>query len=261
MIKSTFAAGIDVGSITTKCAILKDGQLLAHRLIFSGYALDTAAASVLDRLVQELGLSAESIDMVVSTGYGRRKVSRSDRDVTEITCHAKGAHFLEPTVRTVIDIGGQDCKAISVSRSGTVDDFIMNDKCAAGTGRFLEVMARALELDLNDFGQIAGMADEPASISSTCAVFAESEIISLIAGGTSRENIVAGLHRAIAERVVSMAGRISIEPPIMLTGGVAKNEGVIRALEETLQEHLLVSPLAQITGALGAAILASRTTA
>jgi len=251
------SAGIDVGSITAKCAVIRDGGLLGSKVAFSGYALERSAQAVFQELLQELAIEPGAVDAVVATGYGRRKVSAATKSITEITCHAAGAAFLDPCVRTVIDIGGQDCKAISLNERGKVLDFVMNDKCAAGTGRFLEVMARALELDLEDFGDIALSARSPARISSTCTVFAESEVISLISGGASREDILAGLHRAIADRIAAMAGRISVQPPGMLTGGVAKNSGVVRALEERLQLSLQVTPLAQVTGALGAAVLAA----
>jgi len=176
--------------------------------------------------------------------------------VTEITCHARGAHWLRPDVRTVIDIGGQDSKGIAVSPQGKVLDFVMNDKCAAGTGRFLEVMAHALEEDLNRFGELSLQAERRVPISSTCTVFAESEIVTHIAANASKPAIIAGIHAAIAERVCSMIARIPVQDLVMLTGGVARNVGVARMLEEKLGRDVIVLPQAQITGAIGAALFA-----
>jgi predicted CoA-substrate-specific enzyme activase len=169
-----------------------------------------------------------------------------------------GAHYLNPAIRSVIDIGGQDSKAIALTDIGGVKDFAMNDKCAAGTGRFLEVMARALEVDLDDFGDFSLSADQPSNISSLCTVFAESEVISLISKGEKRHNIIAGIHESIAARVVAMAGRVGLKPPIMMTGGVAKNVGVVNALERKTGEKVAVSSQAQITGAIGAALIGQR---
>jgi predicted CoA-substrate-specific enzyme activase len=163
---------------------------------------------------------------------------------------------LNPAVRSIIDIGGQDSKAIVADENGSVQDFAMNDKCAAGTGRFLEVMARALEVDIDDFGEVSLKADTPAKISSLCTVFAESEVISLIAKGERRENIIAGIHASIAARVAAMAGRIGLAAPVMMTGGVAKNKGVVSALENKLGQAIEVSPKTQVTGAIGAALIA-----
>jgi len=193
----------------------------------------------------------------VSTGYGRNSVDFADKAITEITCHAAGAYFQDPAVRSVIDIGGQDSKAISMDDAGRVNDFVMNDKCAAGTGRFLEVMARALEVDLDAFGEMSLKADTPAAISSLCTVFAESEVISLIARGEKRENIIAGIHESIGSRVLAMAKRVGVTEPVMMTGGVAKNIGVVKALENRAGVSIKVSPNAQINGAIGAALLAA----
>jgi predicted CoA-substrate-specific enzyme activase len=194
---------------------------------------------------------------VVSTGYGRRRVEGRAAAVTEITCHARGISYLLPHTRVLVDIGGQDSKAILFDDSGAVADFAMNDKCAAGTGRFLEVMARALEVDLDAFGALSLKADRPAAISSLCTVFAESEVISLIAKGERRENIIAGIHQSIGARVITMAKRVGIKAPLMMTGGVAKNIGVVKALEENAGLAVRVSPQAQVNGAIGAALIAA----
>ncbi|HOS77157.1 MAG: acyl-CoA dehydratase activase [Syntrophales bacterium] len=250
-------AGIDIGSMTTKGAIVADGRILMTCVRFTGYNAEAAGEKVFRELLDALDLEASRVDRVVATGYGRKAAAFAQATVTEITCHAAGAHHLDPRVRSVIDIGGQDSKAIALNPQGKVRDFAMNDKCAAGTGRFLEVMARAMEVDLDAFGVLSLLSRKPAQISSTCTVFAESEVISLIAGGESRENIVAGIHEAVASRVVAMARRLGLVAPIMMTGGVAKNAGVVKALENKLGHVIEVSPYAQENGAIGAALLAA----
>jgi len=250
--------GIDVGSITAKAAVVRDGEVIADQLILTGYNARDAGEKVFEAIINASGIDRSSVEKIISTGYGRNSVTFADRAVTEITCHAMGAHHLNPAVRSVIDIGGQDSKAIAVDESGSVKDFAMNDKCAAGTGRFLEVMARALEVDLENFGQFSIEADQPAKISSLCTVFAESEVISLISRGEKRENIIAGIHESIAARVVAMASRTGLKAPIMMTGGVAKNVGVVKALEKKIGLPIEVSPQSQVTGAIGAALLAQR---
>jgi len=250
--------GIDVGSITAKAAVVRDGAVISDKLILTGYNARQAGEHVFKTILDDLGIAASSIDKIVATGYGRNSVTMADKAVTEITCHAMGAHHLNPAVRSVIDIGGQDSKAIAVDESGSVKDFSMNDKCAAGTGRFLEVMAKALEVDIDNFGQFSIKADQPSKISSLCTVFAESEVISLISKGENRQNIIAGIHDSIAARVVAMANRTGLKAPIMMTGGVAKNIGVVQALEKKLGQPIEVSPQSQVTGAIGAALLAQR---
>lgn len=250
-------AGIDVGSISAKAALVKDGELIGSKTILTGYNARNAGKTVFAALREDLAIQPEAVDRIVATGYGRNSVDFADRAVTEITCHAAGAHFQDPAVRCVIDIGGQDSKAIAMFATGRVKDFAMNDKCAAGTGRFLEVMARALEVDLDAFGQMSLKADNPAAISSLCTVFAESEVISLIARGERRENIIAGIHESIGSRVVAMANRVGIVEPVMMTGGVAKNIGVVRALEEKSGKSIRVSAHAQVNGAIGAALIAA----
>jgi predicted CoA-substrate-specific enzyme activase len=249
-------AGIDIGSITAKAAILGDDGLLGTRVIFTGYNAELAGRRVFEELLGELGLTPAQIGRIVATGYGRKSVAMADKTITEIMCHAAGVRWLEPSVRSLIDIGGQDSKAVVMDENGKVTNFTMNDKCAAGTGRFLEVMARALEADLDEFGNLSLKAENPAKISSLCTVFAESEVISLIAKGETRENIIAGIHDAIASRVSAMANRIGLRPPAMMTGGVARNIGVVRALEKAIGMPVVVSPHAQLIGAIGAASLA-----
>ena len=251
-----FTLGIDVGSITTKAALMRDGRLFGSATTFTGYNMEAAVKKVVDATLTEASLALENLTRIIATGYGRKSVAVAHEDRTEILCHAAGAYFQDPAIRFVIDIGGQDSKAILLDDRGKVSNFTMNDKCAAGTGRFLEVMARAMEVNLDAFGDLSGQADEPAKISSICTVFAESEVISLIAKGTAREDIVAGIHDAVGARVAAMARRIGLRGPVMMTGGVAKNRGVVAALKEKLGLTVTVSPYAQINGALGAAFLA-----
>ncbi len=249
-------AGIDVGSRTTKALLLNDeGEIISYHVLFTGADPKGASFRCLKECLKEIGKSLKDIEMIVATGYGRKLVNFATKEYTEITCHARGAGFYFPQVRMVIDIGGQDSKVIALE-DGMVLDFIMNDKCAAGTGRFLEVMAQTLEMSLEELAKEASRAKQAVPISSMCTVFAESEVISLIAEGISREKIVWGLHLAIAKRIASMAKRLPQGRPIVFTGGVAKNKGMVRALEEVLGEKLLVPPDPQIVGALGAALLA-----
>jgi predicted CoA-substrate-specific enzyme activase len=251
-------AGIDIGSITAKAAILKDGKILGTRVMFTGYNAGQAGKNVMDELIKEIGISMEDLDAVVATGYGRNNVDFATKAITEITCHGAGAHFLNPAIRFIIDIGGQDSKVIRLDEAGRVVDFAMNDKCAAGTGRFLEVMARAMEVDLDGFGDMGNKATTPSKISSICTVFAESEVISLISKGETRENIIAGIHESVASRVAAMARRVGVANPVMMTGGVAKNSGAVQALERKLETAIEVSEYAQVNGAIGAAVLAGK---
>jgi predicted CoA-substrate-specific enzyme activase len=251
-----YTAGIDIGSISTKAVIMRDGQLLASRVILTGYNAENAGKKVFDAVLDDLQISASAITRIVATGYGRKGLAMADKSITEIMCHATGARYLNPLIRSIIDIGGQDSKAILLDDRGKVANFAMNDKCAAGTGRFLEVMAGALEVNLDEFGRMSLKADLPARISSLCTVFAESEIISLIAKGEKRENIIAGIHESICVRVLAMANRIGIKSPVMMTGGVAKNIGVVRAFEKAIGSPIEVSDYAQVNGAIGAALLA-----
>lgn len=249
--------GIDIGSVTAKAAVVQNGEILAVKIMRTGYNIKNVGEQLFEGIVSGLGLNPSDIHAVVATGYGRKSIAFAAQAVTEITCHAAGARYMNAEVRSVIDIGGQDSKVILLDETGRVRDFAMNDKCAAGTGRFLEVMARALEVDISEFGNLAQAATQPSAISSMCTVFAESEVISLIAKGESRENIIAGIHDAIAARVSSMAGRIRWTAPIMMSGGVARNSGVVEAIERKVGYPLIVSSNAQFTGAIGAALIAA----
>lgn len=253
-----FTLGIDIGSITTKAAILQDGKLTCTRLIFTGYNSEAAGKKIYTEIMEAAGIKDYKNVKVVSTGYGRSNVTFANKTITEISCHAAGAHYLNKSIRFIIDIGGQDSKAILLDENGRVKNFVMNDKCAAGTGRFLEVMARALEINLDEFGIISLQAKNPAQISSLCTVFAESEVISLISRGVARENIVAGIHESIGSRIAALAARAGLTTPLMVTGGVAKNVGLIKALEKALGFKTSISEYAQLTGAIGAAVLADK---
>lgn len=255
--KNTVFAGIDVGSLTAKCVLISEVGIVSYSIIETGTNPKKAGERVFNKVLNGAGHKREEIRHIVGTGYGRVSLSFVDRTITELTCHARGAHYLKPSIRTVIDIGGQDSKVIKLDKDGSMSDFVMNDKCAAGTGRFLEVMARALEVDLEELGQFSLRSRKPCSINSTCTVFAESEVVSLLASGEEREDIAAGLHHAIAKRVGNMAKRLGIKENIVFVGGVAKNVGVRKTLEDFLEVHF--TPLSedpQIIGALGAALLA-----
>ncbi|MDI7274479.1 MAG: acyl-CoA dehydratase activase [Anaerolineae bacterium] len=250
--------GIDVGSRVVKVVLVDaEGRLLARRMAPAGLDGPAVATGLLAEACAEAGIAAADVAYTVVTGYGRVRFSGADAEVSEITCHAWGARHLVPETRTVIDIGGQDSKVIALDEAGRVADFVMNDRCAAGTGRFLEVTAEALGLKVEDLAAEHALARHPVTISSTCTVFAESEVISHLARGTPRPEIVAGLHLAIASRLVGLAGRVGLRPIVTCTGGVACNTGVVAALGEIAQAAVVVPHDAQLAGALGAALLAA----
>ncbi len=249
-------AGLDIGSTSAEAVIFDGSTMLASSIIDTGYNSRRAGELALAQALGACGLAREQLGPVVATGYGRISVDFAGRQVTEISCYARGMAHLFPDVRTVIDIGGQDSKVIAVGKNGRAVEFAMNDKCAAGTGRFLEVTARALELDVSRLGEISARSTRDVPISSTCTVFAESEVISLVAEGAERADIVAGLHAAIARRTGAMVKRVGLNPVVAFAGGVAKNSGVKRALEQFLGVTLVVPPEPQIVGALGAALIA-----
>jgi len=253
-----YALGIDIGSASSKVVIIDDTKTIFAKAVVPGGAGTTGTVRVLDEIFMNSGLRWEDIDRTVATGYGRMGFKQADNQISEITCHALGVHYLLPSVRTIIDIGGQDVKAMSISKEGMVAKFVMNDKCAAGTGRFLEVMSRVLETDVSNLGTLAGQADSIIDISSTCAVFAESEVISRLASGVKPANVAAGIHQSVARRVAGLAIRVGLIPDIVLTGGVAKNQGIVKALNQELRQSIIVSEDCQLTGALGAALIAMR---
>ncbi len=279
-------AGIDIGSATAKAVVLGPAgagsgpagakpalagapglAILGTALRPVGYDIEAAGRAVLAGALDAAGLGpaadgaaagtgGDHPRRVVTTGYGRHALA-ADAAVTEITCHARGAAELVPGVGAVIDVGGQDSKGIAVGPGGRVLDFVMNDKCAAGTGRFLEVMARALEVPLDEFGRLSLAATQAAEISSTCTVFAESEVISQRAARRPKEEIIAGIHKAMARRIAGMIRRLDLRPPVVMTGGVARNVGLVRAVEAELGCQLVTPEMAQYAGALGAALLAA----
>ncbi len=252
-----FYAGIDSGSTTTNAVILDENQnMVSYCTLLTGVKVAESANQTLEEALKEAGLKRQDIQRTVTTGYGRTDIAFRERDVTEITCHARGAHFLDPNVRTVIDIGGQDSKIIRLDERGGVRDFVMNDKCAAGTDRFLEMMAQSLGLSIEEMG-IRGLSSrESITISSMCSVFAQSEVVSLIASGKRVEDIVRGLNRSVAAKVTALAGRRGMEREWMMTGGVAKNPGVVAAIEERLGGNVLIPEEPELCGALGAALIA-----
>ncbi|MEM0330762.1 MAG: acyl-CoA dehydratase activase [Archaeoglobaceae archaeon] len=251
------SAGIDLGSITAKCVILNNSKILSYKIMKVKPNLEATAKEIFEETLRSAGVKKDEISRIVATGYGRNMVSFADKKITEISCHAVGASFLIPQTGTVIDIGGQDSKVIAVE-NGKVLDFVMNDKCAAGTGRFVEVMANALGLKIEEIGSLALKATNKVRISSTCTVFAESEVISYLSAGEKLENIIAGVCDAIASRIVAMVNRVGLRKEVVLTGGVAKNLGVRRAIEEKLGVVVIVPEEPQIIGALGAAVLGTR---
>jgi predicted CoA-substrate-specific enzyme activase len=249
-------AGIDVGSVSTEMVILKDGERAGSVIMETGSNSRDAVERVCACALEEAGLDRAAIDFIVTTGYGRKSSDIVDLSVTELSCHARGAWQIDSRVRMVVDIGGQDSKVIRVGENGKSVDFVMNDKCAAGTGRFLEIIAKALELQVSDLGELALQTDDSITISSMCAVFAESEVVSLIAEGHPKELIIAGVLDSIASRVSGMAHRVGLAEPAMLTGGVAQNSGMKRAIERSLGMELVVPDEPQIVGAYGAGLIA-----
>ena len=252
-----YFAGIDSGSTSTDVVILdKDQNIVTGIILPTGAGAAIGAERALEEALEDAGLQREDIDAMVTTGYGRTAISDGDKSITEITCHARGAHFLNPEVRTVIDIGGQDSKVIRLDENGAVANFVMNDKCAAGTGRFLEMMARTMEMSLDDMGKTGLSYKEDITISSMCTVFAESEVVSLIAQNKATDDIVHGLNKAVASKTAALAKRVGGEERYMMTGGVSKNQGLVKTLEEKLGTTLVISDKAQLCGALGAALFA-----
>jgi predicted CoA-substrate-specific enzyme activase len=251
-----YVAGIDIGSTSGEALVLNGDRVIAWSVVDTGYNSRRAAEQALATALKQAGLAQDRLQRIVATGYGRVAVEFAHQQVTEISCYARGIHHLYPQVQTVVDIGGQDSKVVAIAPGGKPLDFAMNDKCAAGTGRFLEVMARVLQLELSDLGPCALRARRAADISSTCTVFAESEVITRVAEGTPREEIVAGICLSIARRVGAMAARVGVEPPVAFAGGVARNSGVVRALEDVLGHRLIVPDEPQVVGALGAALIA-----
>lgn len=251
-------AGIDIGAATAKAVLLRDEQVLASSVIPTGASVAAAAEAVIKRTLDDSHLSLPDIEYIVATGYGRRAVPFAHKVSTEIIYHALGVHRLNPAARTVIDIGGQDSKVVALDDGGNVSNFVMNDKCAAGTGRFLEVMAGVLAVDIAEMGEISLSSKSPCQVSSTCTVFAESEMVSLRVEGRSPEDILAGIHRAMAHRIAIMGSSVGFKAEVVFSGGVAKNIGMGKALKDEINLNITVPEEPQIAGALGAAILAEQ---
>ena len=253
---SIYTLGIDIGSTASKCVMLADGKDIVAKSLISVGAGTSGPQRAIDEVLSAAGKKREDMAYVLATGYGRNSLlDYADKQMSELSCHAKGAHFLFPEVHTVIDIGGQDVKVLEIE-NGVMTNFAMNDKCAAGTGRFLDVMARVLEVDVKDLGRLGAMSTKYVGISSTCTVFAESEVISQLAMGTDKCDIINGIHKAIAGRVAGLAHRIGVRDQVVMTGGVAQNQGVVKALQDELGHEIHTSPLTQYNGALGAALFA-----
>ena len=248
--------GIDVGSTASKCVIMKDGQeIVAKSLVPVGTGTSGPARAIAE-VLDNAKMTREQMDFVLATGYGRNSLDGlADLQMSELSCHAKGATYLFPDVHTVVDIGGQDVKVIEIE-NGMMKNFVMNDKCAAGTGRFLDVMARVLEVRVEDLGDLGDKSTKEIGISSTCTVFAESEVISQLAVGTDKCDIIAGIHRSVAGRVSGLCNRVGVRDRVVMTGGVTQNHGIVKALENQLGHEISTSPLTQYNGALGAALFA-----
>jgi predicted CoA-substrate-specific enzyme activase len=251
-------AGIDIGSITTEALLFdKDKGILGYKIVQTGADSKKSAETALENVLAYPAKQSSDISYIVATGCGRKRAAFAQQSITEITCIARGVNHLFPEARTIIDIGGQDTKVIRIDEKGRVVEFEMNDKCAAGTGRFIEVMAKALDVDLDKIGDISLHHKKDVAISSICTVFAESEVISLVSEGEVIEDIVYGIHKAIADRTMGLINRLGgVEEGVIMTGGVAKNIGVVKALENILGTQLKIHVEPQIVGALGAAILA-----
>ena len=253
---SIYTLGIDIGSTASKCVMLKDGTEIVSKSLIAVGAGTSGPQRAIAQVLENAGMKREEMDYILATGYGRNSLEDfADHQMSELSCHAKGAAFLFPEVRTVIDIGGQDVKVMRVE-NGAMTNFQMNDKCAAGTGRFLDVMARVLEVDVEQLGELGQQSTKYVGISSTCTVFAESEVISQLAQDTDKRDIINGIHQSVANRVAGLAHRIGVQDQVVMTGGVAQNIGVVSALQAALGREIHTSPLTQYNGALGAALFA-----
>ncbi|MCL1941409.1 MAG: acyl-CoA dehydratase activase [Synergistaceae bacterium] len=252
--------GIDIGSAACKSLILQDGEHILSKEVFPLGTGTSGPNKVFEQALASANLERKDIDHIMVTGYGRFTFEAADNQRSEITCHAAGMHFLAPDVRTLIDIGGQDIKILRMNERGKVENFVMNDKCAAGTGRFLDVMARVMNVRVEDLGELSMQSTEEVSISNTCTVFAESEVISKLSTGVKLPDLVAGIHASVAKRVASLAFRNGVEPEVGMSGGVALNKGIVKALSKELKinTNIRVPELCQYLGALGAAIYAGK---
>jgi bzd-type benzoyl-CoA reductase Q subunit len=249
--------GIDVGSLSAEAAIFVDDHLEAYSLIRTGPDSAETAMNAMKIALEKTGIPQQEINFTVATGYGRVIVPFADRNITEISCHAKGAHYFHPAARTILDMGGQDCKAIRCDENGKTTNFIMNDKCAAGTGRAMEVMASLLQIPLEEVGALSlKTGGEPVKISNTCVIFAKSEVLSLMREGIPTNEILAGLCDSVAERVKTLVQRVGIVEDFVISGGISKNSGVVKRLEQKLHVCAHIPEEPQIVGAVGAALFA-----
>ena len=254
-------AGCDVGSLSAEAVIMENGTIIGSEIIRVRPKAEQSAKDVMDKLLTRLNFSYNDIRFTVATGYGRENISFADDNVSEISCHGKGAHFLVPSIKTVIDIGGQDCKAIRVNSNGALEDFVMNDKCAAGTGRSLELNAESLGVDVSELGPLSLEATDTITITNQCSIFTEMEIMHLLMEDKSVVNIAAGINEAMARRVKMLVGKVGVKKDIGITGGVSKNIGVVKYLENMLETDFVeFSEDPQIIGALGAALFAEEKT-
>jgi len=252
-----YAVGVDVGSTQTKAVIInEEREIVGRSLVDTGANVVQAAENAFREALASSGIQEEEVEYVIGTGYGRYRVTFGNTQVTEISCHGRGAVHMFPNTRTVVDMGGQDTKAIRVSDTGEILDFCMNDKCAAGTGRFLGAASAALDIPLDELGPTALQAERPVKISTTCTVFAESEVLSWLGKGKKIEDILLGVHQSIAHRSIGLLRRVGIEDEVTFTGGVAKNTGMVQAMEDGMKLKLNVSQESHYMGALGAALFA-----
>jgi predicted CoA-substrate-specific enzyme activase len=250
-------AGIDVGSSTAKAVLLKDNNIISYSIMPTGADSADSALKVLeDALSRVSSISFSNIQRIIATGYGRVIVKFASETITEISCHARGANWLFPSVRTILDMGGQDCKAIKCDANGKLLNFTMNDKCAAGTGRFFEIIARVMDLPLSDLGRLSLEAENEIRMSSTCAIFGKSEVASLIRQGRNKNDILGGVHTAVTDRVITLLRRVGITQDLAITGGIARNIGIVKRIEERVGFRTLIPDEPQIIGALGAALFA-----
>lgn len=252
-----YVAGIDIGSLMSKAVVLSgNGHIVSFELTRTVYDSLISASNVIKGCLEKGGLDSSQLSYIVATGYGRVNVPFANKAVTEIICHARGVNRLFPSARTIVDMGGQDSKVISIRSDGRVRKFVMNDRCAAGTGRFLEVMSSALGVGLSELGDLAATSPQRPRISSVCTVFAESEIIGMMARAVPKQWIAGGLCEAIAARIYQMLVKIEMEEDFVMTGGGAKNGGIVKILSEKIGHEFLVPEEPQMTGALGAALIA-----
>ncbi len=250
-------AGIDIGSLTGKAVIIEGGRMLASLVVHVKRNPVQTSEEVYHQVLAKANLKIDDVDFCVGTGYGREKIPFANKTLSEISCHGKGAHSCDPAIRTIIDVGGQDCKVITLDDAGNLKDFMMNDKCAAGTGRYLELMADLLGLSLDDLGTLSLKTRTPVQLTSICSIYAQAEVLHLISQKTRKEDIAAGVNRAMAERAAVLARKLVLREKMAVTGGVAKNKGVVQNLEHILDIKFTPLPVdPQIIGALGAAYIA-----